>query len=570
MNIGGFLENLASVATKFIEGSNDGFIVADKDSSILFVNESFSKITGYSASEAVGKTPKILQSGKHDKDFYKSMWASITNEGFWSGEIWNKRKGGDIYPQRVSINMVKDPDGIPGIYYVAIFHDITESKKNEDEFRHRAHHDRLTGLPNRHLFYDRLNQAIGRASRNKSTCAALFIDLDNFKYINDSFGHDVGDLLLKEVAKRLTECAREVDTVSRIGGDEFTIILDSLVDKEESSIVAKRVLASISKELGIHKQELFITVSIGIAIYPENGKNAAELVKNADTAMYHAKEKGKNAFFYFTDALNVKARKRMELEINLRKAITERKLIAFYQPKLNILTGKIVGMEALSRWPMADGKFLSPAEYLPVAEQTGMVIDMDSLMFEKSCEFTKRLKEFLPPDSNFKVSVNLSSLNFESKGLSEQIFNIIKKYGLTMKEVELEVTETLIIRNIESTIQILNSLDSQGLKISIDDFGTGYSSLSYLTHFPFSTLKIDQSFIRDLVTDEKARTITTAIISIAKGLQVQAIAEGVENKEQLRILLEMGCNQIQGYLFSRPLPEDEMIALIKENKTYFL
>ncbi|MDH5542778.1 MAG: EAL domain-containing protein [Nitrospinota bacterium] len=564
------MNDLASIATKFIENSHDGFIVADKTGTILFVNGSFSEITGYSVDEVLGKNPRILKSGKHDQEFYKNMWGSINTDGFWSGEIWNKRKNGEIYPQRVSINMVKDSQKAPGIYYVAIFHDITESKKSEDEFRHRAYHDRLTGLPNRHLFYDRLNQAIGRASRNKSTCAALFIDLDNFKYINDSFGHDVGDLLLKEIANRLKQCARDVDTVSRIGGDEFTIILDTLTDKEESAIVAKRVLASISKELGIHEQELYITVSIGIAIYPENGKDAAELVKNADTAMYHAKEKGKNAYFYFTDALNVKAKKRMELEINLRKAINERKLIAFYQPKLNINTGKIVGMEALSRWPMADGKFLSPAEYIPVAEQTGMVIDMDSLMFEKSCEFTKRLKEYIPSENGFKVSVNLSSLNFESKGLSASIFNIIKKYGLSPKDVELEVTETLIIRNIESTIQILNSLDSKGLKISIDDFGTGYSSLSYLTQFPFSTLKIDQSFVHNLATDANSRTIATAIISIAKGLNVEVIAEGVENKEQLDILLEMGCDQIQGYLFSRPLPEEEMVALMKENKTYFL
>ena len=561
------MKHLSKLASKLVENAMDGILITDKDGVILYANNAFLYISGYSLEETLGKTPKIVQSGKHGQEFYKEMWDTLKRDGAWKGEIWNKRKNGELYPQLLTITEIKDPADGERIYYASVIHDLTEVKKSEEELKHRAYHDALTKLPNRHLFMDRLEQAVNRAKRRHAKFAVLFIDLDNFKNVNDSLGHNVGDMLLKEISQRLIGCARDVDTVSRIGGDEFTIILEGVEKEGEIGIVASRVLKSMSVPFSFDGTELYVTASVGIAVYPENGDSATSLLKNADLAMYHVKEMGRNNFHYFTESLNRKAVNRLEMEIRLRKAIKDKEMVAHYQPKIDIFSGKIIGMEALARWPKSMEMLGGPSDFIPIAEQTGMIIDMDTLILEKACTFAKTLKETFNGKADFlRVSVNLSTKNLESLDLLKNLIEIVERSGLDPRDVEFEVTESVIVRNVESAIAILNSLSRNGFSISIDDFGTGYSSLSYLTKFPLSTLKIDKSFVENLAVEPNARAIAKAIVSMAHGINIKAIAEGVESVEQLEFLRDIGCDQMQGFLFSKPLPEQEMMDLMKSGR----
>jgi len=561
------MKHLSKLASKLVENAMDGILITDKDGVILYANNAFLYISGYSLEETLGKTPKIVQSGKHGQEFYKEMWDTLKRDGAWKGEIWNKRKNGELYPQLLTITEIKDPADGERIYYASVIHDLTEVKKSEEELKHRAYHDALTKLPNRHLFMDRLEQAVNRAKRRHAKFAVLFIDLDNFKNVNDSLGHNVGDMLLKEISQRLIGCARDVDTVSRIGGDEFTIILEGVEKEGEIGIVASRVLKSMSVPFSFDGTELYVTASVGIAVYPENGDSATSLLKNADLAMYHVKEMGRNNFHYFTESLNRKAVNRLEMEIRLRKAIKDKEMVAHYQPKIDIFSGKIIGMEALARWPKSMEMLGGPSDFIPIAEQTGMIIDMDTLILEKACIFAKTLKETFNGKADFlRVSVNLSTKNLESLDLLKNLIEIVERSGLDPRDVEFEVTESVIVRNVESAIAILNSLSRNGFSISIDDFGTGYSSLSYLTKFPLSTLKIDKSFVENLAVEPNARAIAKAIVSMAHGINIKAIAEGVESVEQLEFLRDIGCDQMQGFLFSKPLPEQEMMDLMKSGR----
>lgn len=553
---------LPDLALKLVENSIEGIVLTDANGVIQFVNEAFTQISGYSAEEAIGQTPRILKSGKHDKNFYDKMWASLTEKGAWKGEIWNKRKNGDIYPQRLSIVSIADPSVQGKKYFASVISDLTQIKHDEEELRYRADHDVLTNLPNRYLFQDRMTQAVNRARRNHAKFAVLFIDIDDFKKINDGLGHDAGDMVLREVSMRLVQCGRDVDTVSRVGGDEFTFILEG-VDEDDIRIVASRIIERMRQPFYFYGREVYLTVSVGIAMYPENGKSAAEIMKNADMAMYHVKGFGKNKFFFFTQELNEKAVKTLQMETDLREGIRNREMIAYYQPKIDLLSGKVIGMEALARWPRFNGRPICPDEFIPVAEHTGMIVDLDTVIFELACGFTRQVKTILNGNaSSFKVSVNLSPKNIEKKGFLANLINIVEKVGLSPEDVEFEVTESVIVGNITSAKAILNSLSDDGFSISIDDFGTGYSSLSYLMQFPISSLKIDKSFIKNLAAEPKALTISKAIVSMAHGIGVKTVAEGVETLEQLDYLRDMGCDQIQGYIFSRPLPEDEMADLI--------
>ncbi len=561
------IRNLPELALKLVENAAEGILITKKDGVIVYANNAFLQISGYSFDETLGKTPRMLQSGKHGREFYRDMWDSLSFYGVWQGEVWNKRKDGNIYPQQMSITELGNTGDEGEVYYASMVHDLTQVKHNEEELLHRAYHDALTKLPNRHLFMDRLEQVVNRAERKRSKFAVMFIDVDNFKNINDSLGHHIGDMLLKEISRRLVHCARDVDTVSRIGGDEFTIILEAVEKEEDIGIIASRIQKRMAEPYSLDGNEHYITASIGIAIYPENGETAAGLLKNADLAMYHVKEMGRNNFHYFTESLNRKAINRMEMEIQLRKAIKNREMVAYYQPKIDLCTGKIIGMEALARWPKSIEKFGGPAEFIPIAEQTGMIVEMDTLIMEKACKFTKEMKRMFDGRAeSLKVSVNLSTKNLDSLDILKNLIAIVGDSGLDPKDVELEVTESVIVRNVESAINILNSLSKHGFSISIDDFGTGYSSLSYLTKFPISMLKIDKSFVDNLAIEPNARAIAKAIVSMAHGINIQAIAEGVENPEQLEFLRGIGCDQLQGYLFSKPLPEDGMMELIRSGR----
>lgn len=559
---------LPDLALKLVENSIEGIVITDENEVIQFVNEAFTQISGYSAKEAIGQTPRILKSGKHDQNFYETMWESLTQKGAWKGEIWNKRKNGDIYPQRLSIISIEAPASQGKKYYASVISDLTQIKNDEEELRRRADHDVLTNLPNRYLFQDRMTQAVNRARRNRAKFAVLFIDIDDFKKINDRLGHDAGDMILREVSMRLVQCGRDVDTVSRVGGDEFTFILERVVE-DDVGIVASRIIERMRPPFSFYGKDIHITVSVGIAMYPENGKSAPEIMKNADMAMYHAKGAGKDRYFFFTQELNERAIKNLELEINLREAIKNREMIAYYQPKIDIVSGEIVGMEALARWPRFNERPICPDEFIPVAEHTGMIGDLDMIIFEHACDFTHQIKTLLNGDMNsFRVSVNLSAKNIENKNFLGKLINVVEKLGLDPKDVEFEVTESVIVGNISSAKAILNSLSDDGFAISIDDFGTGYSSLAYLMQFPISTLKIDKSFIRNLSVEPKALCIAKAIVSMAHSIGIKTVAEGVETREQLEFLRDMGCDQIQGYIFSRPLPENEMANLITSGATF--
>lgn len=559
---------LPDLALKLAENSIEGIVITDADGVIQFVNEAFTQISGYSAEEAIGQNPRILKSGKHNQDFYETMWISLVEKGAWKGEVWNKRKNGDIYPQRLSIISIEDPSAQGKKYYASVISDMTQIKQDEEELRHRADHDVLTNLPNRYLFQDRMEQAVNRARRTHAKFAVLFIDVDDFKKVNDGLGHDAGDMVLREVSMRLVQCGRDVDTVSRVGGDEFTFILEGVVE-DDITIVASRVIERMRQPFSFYGKEVLLTVSVGIAMYPQNGKSVMEIMKNADMAMYHAKDVGKDRYFFFTQELNEKAMKSLELEINLREAIKNRDMIAYYQPKVDIISGKIVGMEALARWPRFNERPICPDEFIPVAEHTGMIGDLDTVVFERACGFTRQIKTILNGHmDSFKVSVNLSTKNIEKKGFLTRLIKIVEKLGLNPEDVEFEVTESAIVGNMTSAKTILNALNDDGFSISIDDFGTGYSSLGYLMQFPVSTLKIDKSFIKNLSVEPKALTIARAIVSMAHGIGIKTVAEGVENVEQLAYLRDMGCDQIQGYIFSRPLPEDEMADLITTGRVF--
>jgi diguanylate cyclase (GGDEF)-like protein/PAS domain S-box-containing protein len=561
------MKNLPLLASQLIEKTSDGIMITDKNGVLVYVNNAFTQISGFSSNEAVGVTPGyLLKSGKQDGAFYSYFWESIKKNGRWKGEVWNKRKNGEVFPESLNITAIVDTSSGEA-YYVGVIHDLTSEVRVEAELKHKANHDVLTGLPNRNLFGDRLQQAVIRAKRQESKFAVLFVDMDNFKHINDSMGHIVGDALLKEVSKRLMSCARDVDTVSRVGGDEFTLILEEVDGEAGISIVAARILEKVCQPCLLEGKELQITISVGIATFPENGSTAAELVKNADMAMYHVKEMGRNNFYYFTPALNEKAQQRMETELSLRKAIRGKEVIAFFQPKVDMIGGQIIGMEALARWPKGDGKFASPAQFVPVAEQTGMILEMDILILEKTCNFMNLLAPTIKKNGTpFKVSVNLSAKNLERKDRLQSLVAVVERMGVDPKVIEFEVTESIIVRDVESALELLHSLTNGGYAISIDDFGTGYSSLSYLARFPLSTLKVDKTFVDNIESKSSSLAIVQAIISMAHGIGVKAIAEGVEKKSQLEILRKLGCDQLQGYIFSKPLPEKEIAELLKSGK----
>ncbi len=558
-------EKLA-LSAKVIENILEGVMITDCDSVIQSVNPAFSEITGYSAKEVIGKNPSILRSGKHDQTFYEAMWSALLEKGRWEGEIWNRRKNGEVYPERLTITEIRDSSKRV-TQYAAVFYDITEIKQNEQKIEYKAYHDALTGLPNRQLFYDRLRQTIKHTKSANTIFALLYIDLDDFKIINDSKGHSFGDLFLKELARRLQIGARSGDTVSRLGGDEFTIILHKLQEEEEAALVAARIVKAISKPF-IHRNEIIYTsVSIGIALYPENGDSTEVLLKNADIAMYHAKETGKNNFHFFTSSLNEKILKQVALEKALRKGMDNGILETHYQPIIRLKDRHIAGMEALVRWPQGNGHFISPVEFIPLAEEKGMIIEIDKLMIENVCAFIQKMKSISTKNTqDMRVSINISAVDFEHLDLCKHLTTLVEKYGLSPKNIGVEITESAVIQNIRTTVRHLKKLRAHGFKISIDDFGTGYSSLNYLARLPIDVLKIDGSFVVGLPGNKNNNAIAKAIVYMAHEMGIEVVAEGVETEEQLNFLRTIGCDFIQGHIFSPALEAKKIAALFIKGK----
>ena len=555
-------EKLQLLASVF-ESTIEGIIVTDPTGKILQVNPAFSAISGYRPEEALGENPRILQSGRHGDDFYREMWESLEYRGRWSGQLWNRRKNGEAYPQWLSISAIKDSRGRT-VNYVGIFHDITDIKHKEERIKHRAEHDPLTGLPNRALFYDRLHMSVARARRNKEMVALLFMDLDNFKDVNDSLGHAVGDLLLKEVAKRLVSTLRSEDTVARLGGDEFTAILPDTSGRQEGTQAAGRIIEAISAPINIGEHELHVGVSIGITLYPLDGRDSETLVKNADMAMYRAKNAGRNNYQVFSPNMNAEALKRLEMDRALRKALERQEFVLYYQPKVNLETGRMFGMEALVRWDRPGLGRFAPPDFIPWAEQSGLTARIGEWVLKTACRQTKAWHkagyDFLD------VAVNLSPRHFIAKNLVEMVWEALKESGLPPHHLELEFTESAVVEDVEEAIRIMEDLREMGVRLYMDDFGTGYSSLAFLTRFPIHALKIDRSFVQDIPDNKNDIAIATAIVSMARSLGLQVVAEGVETEAQLRFLHSLECDAIQGYLYSPPLPPEELEKLLAEGR----
>lgn len=540
--------------------SLEGIMITDKRGVIVSVNPSFTTLTGYTRVEVIGETPSILNSGRQNTDFYINMWSSIHEKGFWKGEIWNKKKSGEVYPEWLSISTIYDKNQ-ETINYVGVFSDITERKESEEYLKYLANYDTLTDLPNRVLFKARLEVAIENAKRYDKKVAILFLDLDRFKGINDTLGHNVGDYVLKQVAERLSQNVRKSDTVARLGGDEFTIILPEIKNEDVAISVVNKIFKALTYPFFYKEQELFITTSIGITFYPDDAISIENLLKNADSAMYKAKEQG-NRFALYTPEINDKLSRDRIIEQGLHKALDRAELTIYYQPQIDLKTKKIIGLEALLRWIHPELGYVSPAEFIPVAEQTGLIVPIGEWVIKEACRKNKDWQEKGYP--SITLAVNLSARQFMDSNLVPTIIRILKETKLDPKYLDLEITESISIYNINKIIQILTELKAIGVNVSIDDFGTGHSSLSYLKSFPITHLKIDKSFVDDIVSDKSNLVIIKAIIEMAHGLDLKVIAEGVESKEQLLYLEKLNCNAAQGYIFSRPLPTLEIEKLLAE------
>jgi diguanylate cyclase (GGDEF)-like protein/PAS domain S-box-containing protein len=552
-------EGSLRLSARVFDSSNDGIMITTPDATILAVNRAFTRITGYGAEEAIGKTPKLLQSGWQDTVFYQSMWEALLRTGYWRGEIWDRRKDGEMYAQWTSISAVKDEQGTV-THYVGVISDITARKVAEQRLDHLATHDPLTDLPNRTLFHERARRALMRATRSDEMVAVLFLDLDNFKNINDTLGHYVGDLLLQETARRLTECLRAHDTVSRQGGDEFTILLEDMRKPEEAAAVAQKLLEALTRPFQLEGNEVFVTASLGINLCPGDADNLDDLLKNADVAMYHAKAAGRNSFRFYSSDLNAGARERLALETDLRKAIEREELLLHYQPQLDLRTGQVTGVEALLRWRHPERGLLTPGGFMPIAESSGLIVPIGEWVLEEACRQNKAWQRAgLRP---ITVAVNLSARQFQDGRFPGTIRAVLERAAMDPRFLDLELTETLLMHDIGATAKALHGLRELGVNLSIDDFGTGHSSLNYLKRFPVQRLKIDQSFVRSVDVDPEDAAIARAIISLGHGLGLRVIAEGVETEEQLLYVRSEGCDEVQGFHFSRPLPPDGIVAFI--------
>ncbi len=552
-------EELQLAATVF-DSSRELITITDADGVIISVNRAFCDVTGYAAGEVVGRPIGFLKSGRHEKAFYQKMWQSINSAGYWQGELWNRRKNGELYPAWVSISAVRNEAGQVN-KYISVSADITESKQAEDRIRYLAYFDPLTDLPNRTLLRDRTGQLLLAARREQRSAALLYLDVDNFKNINDSLGHLAGDQLLQEVARRIAHAIADTDAVGRPGGDEFLIILGE-ADAAAAMHTAQQLLSAIAQPYATAEQPLNITASIGIAVFPRDGEDFDELHKNADIALYKAKELGRNRYHFFTQELNSAAMERLTLENALRSALGNGELVLHYQPQVDIDNSRIFGVEALLRWTHPQLGAVPPDRFIPIAEETGLIGTIGEWVMFEACRQTKAWQQAgLPPIS---VAVNASTRQFTLCDMYQTVSRALNETGVAPELLEVEITESLLAQDLETTLEVLRRIKALGVRIAVDDFGTGYSSLAYLKRFPIDKLKIDQSFVRDLETDLDDRAIAAGVINLGHSLGLTVIAEGIETEEQQQLLRGLGCDEAQGYLFSRPLSADALAELLQK------
>jgi diguanylate cyclase (GGDEF)-like protein/PAS domain S-box-containing protein len=545
---------------KVFEGSNEAIMITDGDLHIISVNRAYQTMMGFTEAEVVGVDTKTVGAKLHTHSFFRNLVSVLKEQGHWQGELSNQRKNGEIFPSWYSISLVPNAQGEPE-NYIAIFNDITEFKNSRAQIDFLAHHDNLTGLPNRVLLNDRLEMAINTATRQSEKVGVLFIDLDRFKNVNDSLGHSVGDQLLIEAAKRLSSTVRTGDTVSRLGGDEFVVLFPKVKDEANLADLTIKLRDVLQHPYSIGGISLHITPSIGIAVFPDDGDSVNTLIKNADAAMYLAKEKGRNNYQFYTPLLNSRTLDRLKLESDLRLALDEGGFELHYQPQIFAHSGNLWGAEALVRWRHPERGLVSPADFIPLAEETGLIIPLGEWVFaEAARQVTAWRKQGLP---NLVVSVNISAVQFRKDNFVERIKTILKEEGALASSLELELTESILMHDMESSIATLKYLRELGFRIAIDDFGTGFSSLNYLRRLPVNVLKIDQSFVREMLAEQASLAIVESIISLAHSLGKETIAEGVETQAELDVLTERGCQLMQGYYFSKPLPAPSFEAWVQ-------
>ena len=547
-------------AARVFEASQEAILLTDAERKIVLVNTAFLEMTGYRAMDVIGKNPRLLKSGRHTNAFYETMWAAINKHDKWQGEVWNRRSNGEVFPVWLRVSVYRDEAGKIR-NYVGVSTDISERLASQEKIRQLAYYDSLTGLPNRRLLQDRVGQMLASAEREKKQFALLFIDLDHFKKVNDSLGHSVGDKLLTEVAERLSGCVRRMDTVARIGGDEFVVLLSD-VALDGAAEVSRKILSALGLPCHVDQHELAVTPSLGISVYPQDGVDFETLLKHADIAMYRAKESGRNAYQFFASEMNEAALERLLLENSLRQAIERAEFVLYYQAKVDLEHGKIVGAEALIRWQHPKLGLVAPDKFIPVAEQCGLIVPLGDWVLHEACRQNQAWQSAgLPAIS---VAVNISSVQFRNGQLDASVSRALSESGMAPEFLEVELTEGVVMGCAEETIAALHRLSAMGVQIAIDDFGTGYSSLSYLKHFPIDRLKIDKSFVRDIVSDPDDCAIATAVIRLGHSLRLMVNAEGVEHPEQLELLRQQGCDEFQGYHFSKPLPADEFAELLRK------
>jgi diguanylate cyclase (GGDEF)-like protein/PAS domain S-box-containing protein len=558
-----------------VEHSSDWVLITDKGGAIEYANRAVEEMSGYKKEEILGKTPRIFKSGKHSEQFYKELWTVLLSGDTFRAIISNRKKEGGLFELFHTITPLKDDKGAV-THFISTAKDLTQLKLLEEKVYRLAYYDDLTGLPNRAFHKELMKRAIENAKRYKQTFGVLFIDLDNFKRINDTLGHDIGDLLLKKVAQKLSDMLRSSDSVARsseeeapdvltrLGGDEFLALLLNLREAQDAARVAHRMLKDLSKPFDLNGREVFITASIGISLYPDDGAGVEDLLKNADVAMYHAKDEGRNNCQFYSKSMNASVLELLTMENELRKALERDELVLYYQPKLNAATRTITGMEALVRWRHPDRGLIFPGRFIPLAETSGLIIQIGEFSLRTACAQMK-----LWQDAGFNpmsVAVNVSGRHFSQKNLIEVVNSALEDAGLSPERLELEITESTIMRDPEEAVRALLELKARGIQIAIDDFGTGYSSLSYLKRLPLDFLKVDQSFVKNLASSHSDRAIVRAIIAMAHTLNLKVIAEGVETEEQLSFLLEQGCDELQGFLFSQAVPSQEFSKLLEKEQ----
>lgn len=547
-------------AGKAFNSTAEGITITGLDGTILDVNDAFCGITGYSREEAVGRNPRILQSGRHSPAYYEAMWRTLKQEGSWRGEIWNRRKSGETYPSMLTISVVRDERQQPS-GYVAVFSDITTVKQTEERLEHLAHHDPLTQLPNRLLFSARLRQSLNHSARSKTRLAVMFIDIDSFKHVNDSLGHPAGDSLLIQIAERLTSAVRTGDTLARISGDEFIVLLEDIGNAEHVATVAQKIMDRFTRPFKLAGKLLRVTCSIGISLFPADGDEATILMRNADTAMYRAKENGRNNYQFYSREMTSAAFEKIFIENALRNAIEQNEFRLVYQPQVNLDDGRMSGVEALVRWHHPEQGVIAPTRFIPIAEQSGLIQQIGAWVLNEACRQARRWQDMGLAVG--RVAINISGKQIQQACFAGLVESTLQEHDLEPDRIELEVTESFLMEKVDAGLSQLMALHDMGIALAIDDFGTGYSSLTYLKRLPIGKLKIDRSFVSDIPHDSDDMAISEAVIALARAMDLQVIAEGIETEAQAQFLRDRGCFLGQGYLYSRPLPPEalELFAL---------